>query len=91
MVKDEDVDDFCALLMLAHFYTWNFFHEKFGITEFPWARAFFDDINVRHCLCKEANENVTTISNPVEEPVGRKITIHDLIENNSFEKLHNRN
>lgn len=90
LVKDEDVDDFCALMNLAHFYTWSFFHEKFGITEFPWARAFFDDINVRHCLCKEAYENVTTVSNPVEEPAGKQVTIKDLIANGNFESLHAR-
>ena len=90
MVKDEEVEDFCAIMNLAHFYTWSFFHEKFGITEFPWARAFFDDINVRHCFCKEAHENVTTVSNPVDEPVGKQITIKELISNDSFKNLHSR-
>lgn len=90
MVKEEDTIEFCALMNLAHFYTWNFFHEKFGVSEFPWARAFFDDINVRHCVCKEANEDLRTISNEVDEPLGVSYTIKDLKKLNAFEKLASR-
>ena len=90
MVKDEETLEFCAIMNLAHFYTWQFFHEKFGIDEFPWKRAFFDDINIRHCICKEADEDLYTISNPVHEPTGEKITIGNLISNNIFEKLSQR-
>ena len=90
MVKEEDELEFCAIMNLAHFYTWNFFHEQFGVEEFPWGRAFFADINSRHCICKEANESTYTISNPVDEPLGKSYTIKDLKELGAFKKLASR-
>lgn len=87
MVKEEEVMEFCAIFNLAHCYTWNFFHEKFGVKEFPIARAFFSDINVRHCICKEADEDLQTMSNDVEEPKGYKVTFKDLKANNIYDKL----
>lgn len=87
MVNKDQVEEFCALFQLAHFYSWNLFHEKFGIKEFPWGRAFFSDVNVRHCICKEANEEFRTISNEIDEPFGESLTIKDLKNKDAFKKL----
>lgn len=78
MVNDNCVDRFCEILQTAHYLSWRLFHEKFGIDEFPWARAFFSSVEVRKCYTKEANESVVTISNPQEIPMGKSITIKDM-------------
>lgn len=87
MCHEDHTEEFCAVMNMAHFYTMNFFHERFGITEFPWARAFFDSIEVRKVSCKEANEDTTTISNPTGDPFGKSITIKDVKKSKSFNKL----
>lgn len=87
MVNEEQIDEFVALFQLAHFYSWAFFHERFGINDMPWARMFFSDISVRHCMCKEANESMVTISNPIDEAMGESLTIKDIKNRNGFTKL----
>lgn len=90
IVREEHAKLFCAIMNLAHFYVWNFFHEQFGIAEFPWQRAFFSDITIRHCVCKEAYESLETLSNPEgkNEPLGEKVTIKTLLDEEIFEKLY---
>lgn len=87
MCHEDQTEEFCAVMNIAHFYTMNFFHERFGVTEFPWARAFFDGIEVRKISCKEAHEDTTTISNPKGDPFGKSVTIKDVKKSKSFEKL----
>ena len=87
MCHEDQTEEFCAVMNMAHFYTMNFFHERFGVTEFPWARAWFDSIEVRNISCKEAHEDTTTISNPNGDPFGKSVTIKDLKKSKVFEKL----
>lgn len=90
VVKEEQAELFCAVMNMAHFYTWLFFHEKFGVAEFPWQRAWFDDITIRHCVCKEANEQLVTPSNLNGGALGQKVTMKTLLENKIYEQLRKR-
>lgn len=86
-VAEDQALKFCAVMNIAHFYVWNFFHEKFGVAEFPWQRAFFDDISIRHCVCKEATEPLITPSNLEGGPTGTKVTMRNLLEQGVFNDL----
>jgi DNA polymerase gamma 1 len=91
IVAEEDVELFAGVLQIAHFYTWSLFYEQFGIDEFPYQKAFFDSIEVGHCLRKEAHENLKTPSNPDgdKEPPGIVYTAEDLYKKGVFNALRN--
>jgi DNA polymerase gamma 1 len=92
IVNENQVLEFAAIMQMAHFYTWNLFYEQFGVTEFPWQKAFFDSIEVGHCLRKEANEDLTTPSNPNggSEPPGYTITAKELYDKGIFKAMNLR-
>lgn len=82
IVREEDREKFAALMNVAHYMVWKLFHEAWGIKEFPICRMYFDQLDSRHCIVKEPEENLTTPSNPLgyEEKLGVGIKAKDVSE-----------
>ena len=80
MVRVEDREKFAAIMNVAHYLVWKFFHEAWGIEEFPVCRFYFDQVDSRHCIVKEPEECLKTPSNPEgdKEPLGIGMKSRDL-------------
>ena len=64
MVRVEDREKFAAIMNVAHYLVWKLFHEAWGIEEFPVCRFYFDQVDSRHCIVKEPEECLKTLTVP---------------------------
>lgn len=79
MCKEEDADIVSALYQVAHLWSWCWLRYNYGIIEMPLSNAFFSSIEVDKIFRKSATASTVTVSQPVEEPVGRAHTITSLV------------
>ena len=78
LVPSFNKEKFAACFLMAHIWTWSFFHYKLGLYDVPLRRLFISGIYVGNRWSKSL-DSTQTISNPQNDQKGCELTHNDLI------------
>ena len=78
IVPEENRMKFAACFLMAHIWSWSFFHYKLGLYDIPLQRVFISGVYVGNRWSKDLH-STQTISNPKNDQNGVELTHKDLI------------